>query len=406
MTATSPPLDRPLPPEVVTHIAGGPASYRRYPVFSAPWLRKRSLVFGAFAAMIGVLSGLGLGMEFGDWSAAGLVAVHSGVTFAAMMIAGPALATFVRHRRLRARLERPLVIGAVIVGMAVSYVADSYASAVIEIQLEQRMRGNAKFERLNVKKDDHPLAGRLIAITFGLSIYFMLGGGLALRAYLSEDRRLTDVRRERELADLRAARQQADLRLAVLQAQVEPHFLFNTLASTRSLIRTDAARAEHMIDALVDYLRATIPKLRDAHEPGHATLGEQLALCESYLKLMRVRMGERLDYAVDVDATLAAQAFPPLILISLVENAIKHGVEPKRGPGRIDVRARLLDAGTLQVTVTDTGVGLRAGFGNGVGLANIREQLLTRFGERARLTLSGPPEGGARATIEIPINAT
>jgi sensor histidine kinase YesM len=190
----------------------------------------------------------------------------------------------------------------------------------------------------------------------------------------------------------------------VLQAQVEPHFLFNTLASVRSLIPADPGRAQSTIDALVDYLRATIPRLRDdaaqADSGISSTLGQQLEICESYLRLMQVRMGDRLSYQIDVPAGERATSFPPLLLITLVENAVKHGIEPRPGPGRIVIRI-VRQAGRLTVTVQDDGQGLRDGFGTGVGLGNVREQLLVRYGERARVTLSGAAGGGTVASIVI-----
>src|SRR5690606_26789655 len=145
-----------------------------------------------------------------------------------------------------------------------------------------------------------------------MAIYGMFGGGLALRAYFSERRRWETDRRHRQLAALRAQKQQADLRLGLLQAQVEPHFLFNTLASVRALVRKDPAQAEATLDALVVHLRATIPKLRDGEAMLHSTLGQQLDICASYLELMRLRMGGRLSFAVEAGPALRERPFPPL----------------------------------------------------------------------------------------------
>ena len=232
-------------------------------------------------------------------------------------------------------------------------------------------------------------------------IYGVLGGGLAVGSYFGEPRRLRELQREQELARLRAEKQQVDLRLGVLQAQVEPHFLFNTLASVRSLVGTDPARAQSTIDALVDYLRATIPRLRDGAAGLDSTLGQQLEICDSYLRLMQARMGGRLDYQITVEPGLTGAPFPPLLLINLVENAIKHGIEPRPGPGRISLRAQGNDR-RLTVTVVDDGLGLRDGMGHGVGLSNVREQLRVRYGDRGSCSLTGGPGGGTTACIEIP----
>jgi sensor histidine kinase YesM len=232
-----------------------------------------------------------------------------------------------------------------------------------------------------------------------------LGGGPALRTYFSEQRRWRDYEHETELQEVRIQRDEADRRLTVLQAQVEPHFLFNTLASVRSLVRADPSRAEATIDALVDHLRATLPKIR-SHSNQMSSLAEQVEICRSYLDVMRVRMGDRLRYRVDVPEKLGHARFPPLMLISLVENAIKHGVEPKPGPCTVVILAREAVAGErsfLEVDVIDDGAGLRIGMGDGIGLSNIRAQLATRYGDRAALRLTAKAEGGVTATISLPL---
>ena len=191
---------------------------------------------------------------------------------------------------------------------------------------------------------------------------------------------------------------------AVMQAQVEPHFLFNTLASVRALVRQDPAQAEATLDALVDFLRATIPKLREDRGL-HATLGQQLDLCSSYLALMQVRMGGRLTYDVRAYEALRAVPFPPSLLITLVENAIKHGIEPRPGPGRIEIDA-VRDGDALRVQVRDDGAGLQPGLSTGVGLANVREQLAARYGARAAFVLSPAAEGrGVCAEIRVPLGS-
>jgi LytS/YehU family sensor histidine kinase len=175
----------------------------------------------------------------------------------------------------------------------------------------------------------------------------------------------------------------------VLQAQVEPHFLFNTLASVRSLIASEPARAAQTIDALADYLRAALPRLREDRVED-ATLDRQLDLCLGYLDLMRVRMAGRLSARVEADAAVRALPFPPLILLTLVENAVTHGVEPKPGPGEIVIRARAED-GILTVAVEDDGAGLEPGVTPGLGLANVRAQLQNLFGDRAGLEVVSRP---------------
>jgi signal transduction histidine kinase len=395
MDDTAPHLREPLPPESVTR-RGGIAAYRRYPVFSAPWLWRRSLVFGSFAFVIGALSGLPMGFNHHDWPLAFALSAHGATAFVLMTVAGPILATIVRHRRWRPRAERIGVVAAIVAGVLISSLGDLWASTFMEAALRD-VTPVSEFG----KSIRSPFA-TMIGNAFALGLYFTLGGGLALRAYFSEHRRFADAIEQRRLAGERLQHQQTGLRLAVLQAQVEPHFLFNTLASLRSLVETDTQRATAMIDALVAYLRGTIPQLREDGSGADSTLAQQMAICENYLRLIGVRMGARLSYRIELPEDLRDEAFPPLMLISLVENAIKHGVEPKRGPGCVVVRAEAPDATRLRVLVSDDGAGLSPGLGVGLGLANIRAQLATRYGDAARLELSPRAGGGVEASITLP----
>jgi signal transduction histidine kinase len=188
--------------------------------------------------------------------------------------------------------------------------------------------------------------------------------------------------------------------LKLMQAQVEPHFLFNTLASVQFLTETDPPQASKMLGHLLAYLRAALPQLRRAS----TTLGQDIELAEAYLNILRMRMGARLEFAIDVPEALRTHPFPPVLLISVVENAVTHGLEPQATGGRITINARH-DADRLVVTVTDTGCGLsgkNSPPGQGVGLANLRDRLAALFGARARFALEEAPPHGARATIEVP----
>jgi signal transduction histidine kinase len=326
--------------------------------------------------------------------------LYSAAAYVTMVTIGPALATGVRYLRFSVTLERVLVAGAILLGLAISFGVDQIASEAV-VKLVAIDIAPATPEKSAASE-----IGTIFGIMFLVLVYFLLGGGLAARAYYSEMDRWAASRRGRELAVLRTQKTEADMRLAVLQAQVEPHFLFNTLASVRSLVRHEPPRAEAMIDALVDYLRVTIPQLRAGSSELDSTLGRQLDICASYLKLMQVRMGQRLTFVIEAGEELRGQAFPPLMLISLVENAIKHGIEPKPGPGKITIRAAAVttDAGPrLEVSVADDGAGLAGGMGSGVGLANVREQLKARFGDRARLDLRNQPSGGVIASISVPL---
>lgn len=189
-------------------------------------------------------------------------------------------------------------------------------------------------------------------------------------------------------------------KLAALQAQVEPHFLFNTLANLKYLVRTDSALAQQMLDHLVGYLHNAMPDMRRVS----STLGRELALAGDYLAIMRIRMGERLSFRIDADEAVRALPFPPAMLISLVENAIKHGLESATRPGELVISATL-DDGALRVTVADNGAGLCDEPGQGVGLANIHERLQLLYGARASLTVVAPPAGGVQAMLVVPQEA-
>jgi two-component sensor histidine kinase len=252
---------------------------------------------------------------------------------------------------------------------------------------------------------DDPLADpstRLVNHGTRALVSFLLAGGLGLLGWRRERSGLAALAQERALAEAQAQRREAELRLSVLAAQVEPHFLFNTLAGVRSAIATDPARASEMIDRLVDYLRAAIPRLR-SDGSAQASVGAQFEAVRAYLGLMAARM-PRLQFSVEAPAGLLAAHCPPLMLISLAENAVKHGVEMKIGPARIDVRAQALEGGRLALTVADDGVGFGvSAAGSGLGLANIRERLAQLYGDRAALTLKARPEGGVAATITVPL---
>ena len=398
------PLRQKLPAEV---LVGGNAvwsRYRQYPVFGLRWLLGRSLLFCGVIAVVAAFIGMGTGVVAQDVGVAVKVAITEFIVFSSMATLGPALATAVRHRAWPLSRERKAVVIAVLIGMVLSFFIDRLGSSYIE----QLIKPGLEAAGLSVNPPAPPPLVKAIGLAINVAalvvIYGLFGGGLALRAYFSEHRRWDEHHHVRELNALESRVHEADLRLGVLQAQVEPHFLFNTLASVRALVRQDPAQAEATLDALVDFLRATIPKLREDRGL-HATLGQQLDLCSSYLALMQVRMGGRLTYDVRADDALRAAPFPPSLLITLVENAIKHGIEPRPGPGRIEIDA-VRDGDALRVQVRDDGAGLQPGLSTGVGLANVREQLAARYGARAAFVLSPAAEGrGVCAEIRVPLGS-
>ncbi|WP_307719088.1 sensor histidine kinase [Massilia glaciei] len=189
-----------------------------------------------------------------------------------------------------------------------------------------------------------------------------------------------------------------EAQMSTLQAQVEPHFLFNTLALIGQLIETDPPEAARIHTHLIAYLRSTLPQLRAV---GGGTLGRQVELSRAYLAIMQARMKERLQVSFDVPESLNHVPFPPMMLQILIENAIKHGLEPKIEGGKIEVGARIEDD-MMRVDVRDNGVGFNMHSDDGVGLANVRERLLLLYGGRAELVIEMPAEGGALASIRVP----
>ena len=201
---------------------------------------------------------------------------------------------------------------------------------------------------------------------------------------------------------IRAENAATEARLRLLQAQMEPHFLFNTLANVVSLMETDAPRARLMLESFVDYLRASLSGLG----AGSHTLGDEIDLVDAYLRIVKIRMEDRLDYSVDVPAALRALPLPALTLQPLVENAIVHGLEPRIEGGRVRVSARL-EGKALLLTVDDDGQGVGVGgasasTGSGTALANIRSRVAHAYGSGARLTLEAAAPHGAHARLQLP----
>ncbi len=189
-----------------------------------------------------------------------------------------------------------------------------------------------------------------------------------------------------------------DARLRLLQAQVEPHFLFNTLANVRELVESGSPQASTVLGSLIAYLRAAVPRL---HEPA-TTMGQELELVRAYLEVMHMRMPDRLQFTLHADDEALALNCPSMTLLTLVENAVRHGIDPSEDGGRIEVNVRVRD-GRCRAQVIDTGVGMQqVGAGQGTGLSNLRERLQLAFGSDAQLRLSALQPRGVCAEIEFP----
>ncbi len=237
-----------------------------------------------------------------------------------------------------------------------------------------------------------------------LAFLFILLSAAIKIAYAGRVKAEAKAAEAQEVAEAESLqRQVVEARMAAMQAQVEPHFLFNTLASIDHLIEVDPQRASRMQKNLIALLRASMPAMREKA----TNLGRELEVVRPYLEILKVRMEERLQPQVDVSEGLYSAEFPPMMLQSLVENAIKHGLEPKADGGSLSVSAEVAH-GKLHVSVADTGVGFAraATAGTGTGLSNIRERLKLIYGDAAELRIAPNAPTGTRVTIVVPYKAT
>ncbi|HEX4882787.1 MAG TPA: histidine kinase [Casimicrobiaceae bacterium] len=289
------------------------------------------------------------------------------------------------YRKFSGKVFRYVLLGPLL-ALAGAFVGASIAGIVKGVDPLAWMQDSAKLRHI---------------VTAGLVFGFLYTVLVALIAVLrNREYKAMAAHLEAERAQEALSRKLAESRLRMLQLQVEPHFLFNTLGSAQQLAEKGAPDAARLIANLIRFLRAATPALRDEH----TTLANEKGLVEAYLGIMRTRLGRRLDYAVALPAALADVVVPPGMLITLVENAIKHGIEPSPAGGRIDVAMARAGDGRLELRVADTGSGLAgpATPGQGVGLANIRERLALLYGDAAALELSVNEPSGFVARILLP----
>lgn len=304
----------------------------------------------------------------------------------------------------------------------VSYSRSEHAAEIAQMELEDALNGAESANSLAAKddnKDDDADDEDVVSLGLengprvhivkstvltDIALWWILASiiiKLAYRGRLQAEFRADAATQTAESEALR--RQVTEARLAAMQAQVEPHFLFNTLASIDHLIETDPPRASLMQKSLIALLRAAMPTMRETTASNVRPLGRELEVIRPYLDILKMRMEDRLDTQVDVPAGLYTAAFPPMMIQSLVENAIRHGLEPKPEGGSLKVSAQIVD-GQLAVSVADTGVGFgnASTGGSGVGLANIRERLQLLYGDRAHLSVAQNAGAGTIVTISLP----
>ena len=334
-------------------------------------------LLAGFAVASALLAGI-LAMVFPKLGATGVIGVSAGICLYLVV------AVFSAWYGWRRYTNRPpwviflmfiaLVLGGGVVGFVVGGLAKG--APVSQLQPEKIVRAVG------------------LVLMVGIALAGLLIGVAQMRL---REARQKALRLEAETQREKLERQGVQAELKLLQAQVEPHFLFNTLSNLRYLVQTQSADALPMLDHLIVYLRTALPELRAES----STVSREMELARAYLEIMRLRMGGALTFAIDVPAALGDVPLPPLMVMTLVENAIKHGVAPM-GRGNIELRAGSGHR-KLRVSVADDGRGLAGTIGQGVGLANIRERLRTLYGNAAALTLEGREPRGVRATIEVPL---
>jgi signal transduction histidine kinase len=426
----APRLDAPLPAALTGRSQGWFHEYRRWPVFSAAWAAGRARTVGLVVLLVFLLVFGGAMLQAGPMPPYGGF-VQMTISVFVPLLLGPWAGAWARRLALRrgmdGRRELALVaaaLGAVLLSVAAfnEWGAEPMKQRIAEWTGMVDESGQRKRITMSIgvfiEGEREPAAGaepqdgadahdKAPSLATHASLLFagaLLAGVLALPRLAREREGLRTLAAEEALARAQQQRREAELQLSVLAAQVEPHFLFNTLAGVRSAITTDPARAAALIDRLAEYLRAAIPRLR-SDGGADATLAGQADIARAYLALMAARM-PRLTWSIGVPETLAARAFPPLMLVSLVENAVKHGAEPKVGPVHVAIEAEQLPDGSLKVSVLDDGAGFGASeSGSGIGLANIRERLRQMHGGRASLALKARPEGGVVASLTLPPEA-
>ena len=278
------------------------------------------------------------------------------------------------------------------VGITAYYMVLSTVGVIAGFWIASRLLGREILPRIGDHRWILAVAVTSLAISIVIAIVYFWRerSALAEAALEREQRRAADIEREATVANLRA-----------LQAQIEPHFLFNTLANVTSLIDADPARAKHMLESFIRFLRASLAATRR----GSTTLADEFSLIRDFLEVLRIRMDERLQVAIDLPAELAAIELPPMLLQPLVENAIHHGLEPRVEGGSVTLRARR-DAARLVLEIADTGIGFGDVTSGGVGLANVRERLRLAHGDAARLTIRDNVPRGTIVAIELPVAAT
>ena len=317
--------------------------------------------------------------------------VLAGLALGALPLLLALAARRARGELAAAALAALMAVAELALGAAIVFALAAAAAAMLPWSLSQRLLQGDRASDF---------------IVFGACALALLVAGRATWRHVREERRaaaaqLAQAQAQAALAERERALAQAEM--ALLRAQIEPHFLWNTLAHVQFLATSNPPDAAAMTGHLIRYLRATVPGGQD----GGGSIGSEIDSVRAYLELMKIRMGARLETSCELAPELAGVPLAPLLLHTLVENAIKHGIEPKAGPVRLGVSGRRdPDAPAMVLLeVRDTGVGLQAApatRGSGLGLRSVRERLAQQYGDAARLSVAGAPGGGVLACIRLP----
>ena len=250
------------------------------------------------------------------------------------------------------------------------------------------------------------LSGHTLAVSLGKEVYTLrvvvlslLFGGIASFYYFSREEiaATQQLLQQERIQRLTSEKQVVQSQLKMLQAQIEPHFLFNTLSTILSLLDTEVDKGKAMLKDLTRYLRASLAGTRSDWN----TLGSEMELISAYLNILKVRMGDRLRVQIELDHALNSTPFAPMLIQPLVENAVIHGLDATIDGGTLAIHAEQ-EHGIMRITVADTGKGLDANHSQGVGLANIRDRLNVLYSDQGRLILTENQPSGVKAIIEVP----
>ena len=332
-------------------------------------------------------------------------AAQAGASAAAQAAASAASSVAELERGIEIRLPPGV---AEEVKAAVEEARREVAEAIAEAEEAKRDAAEAQREAEQAARDTPPKVRtrttRLGDFLPDLALLWIFASAIIKITYKGQLQAEVKAAHATEVAEAESLKRQVvEARMAAMQAQVEPHFLFNTLASIDHLIEVDPKRASQMQKNLIALLRASMPTMREANANGTRDLGRELAVIKPYLEILKVRMEDRLQTEIDVSEGLQSAEFPPMMLQSLVENAIKHGLEPKPEGGTLRVGAEIVH-GKLVVTVADTGLGFgkAATAGTGTGLANIRERLQLLYGTRGQIKIAENAPSGTVVSITVP----